>query len=380
MTLFWHGWGDAMTVVRVKGLQKFSDRHGKKRCYIRRGKDRIGKIDLEKAPLGTPEFFAEYSRIAAQFVKTDATKPGTLGLLIERYRASPAFLQDIRDRTRSDYQKIFNYLKAIDDIPITSFSTPLIVKLRDKAAEKHGRRFGSYVKQVLSMLFSWGRERGFMRDNPAKGVSNVKRDKSRPQPNRRWADSEMQAVLNALPLHMKPVVALMMFTGMDPQDAVALPRSAYQNGKIDNWRRKTGESQWWPAPAILQTILDDAPAHDAPTLCANSFGKAWTLSGYRASWAKVRIKLEASGAVSPGLTLKGLRHTMATILAEMGYDDRTVADALGHQTLAMAQHYSRHANRARKMEAVSEKFNIEMNERQERLSNPFSETVKLEGI
>jgi len=40
---------------------------------------------------------------------------------------------------------------------------------------------------------------------------------------------------------------------------------------------------------------------------------------------------------------------VATILAEMGYDDRTIADVLGQKTLAMAQPYSRRANRAKKL-------------------------------
>ena len=52
--------------------------------------------------------------------------------------------------------------------------------------------------------------------------------------------------------------------------------------------------------------------------------------------------------MSEGLTLKGLRHTVATILAEMGFDDRTIADMLGQKTLAMAQHYSNRANRSKK--------------------------------
>ncbi|WP_297323592.1 tyrosine-type recombinase/integrase [uncultured Bartonella sp.] len=41
-----------------------------------------------------------------------------------------------------------------------------------------------------------------------------------------------------------------------------------------------------------------------------------------------------------GLTLKGLRHTVATILAEMGMDERTIADVLGQKTIEMARHYS----------------------------------------
>ena len=83
---------------------------------------------------------------------------------------------------------------------------------------------------------------------------------------------------------------------------------------------------------------------------------------------------EALGVSRSGLhawlTLKGLRHTVASILAEMGYDDRTIADMLGQKTLAMAQHYSRRANRSRKMTAVVEKFDAEVNRRRTETGKP----------
>jgi hypothetical protein len=45
-----------MTVVRVKGFQIFKDRHGRPRCYHRKTRT---AVDLVKAPIGTPGFFAE---------------------------------------------------------------------------------------------------------------------------------------------------------------------------------------------------------------------------------------------------------------------------------------------------------------------------------
>lgn len=50
--------------------------------------------------------------------------------------------------------------------------------------------------------------------------------------------------------------------------------------------------------------------------------------------------------MQPGLTLKGLRHTVATILREMGKDYATIAEMLGQKTEAMAKHYSRRAERS----------------------------------
>jgi len=39
---------------------------------------------------------------------------------------------DLAPRTRSDYQAVFNYLKPVDDTPLSRFDRPLIVRIRDK--------------------------------------------------------------------------------------------------------------------------------------------------------------------------------------------------------------------------------------------------------
>lgn len=349
-----------MTVVRVRGFKIFADRLGKMRCYHRATGT---PIDLVKIPMGSAEFFAECARIASLSTAAGPAKPGTLGLLIARYRASPQFLEDIGPRTRSDYQRVFDYLQPIGDTALVAFDAPLIVRIRDRAAKKHGRRFGTYVKQVVSLLFAWGRERGFVRENPALGVKGIKRPKDAPEANRPWSDTERDAVMGALPAHMRPVVALMMYCGIDPQDAVNLPRTAIQGGRLDARRGKTKVPMWLPLPTPLRAILEAAPTHSAITLCANSHGRPWTVSGLRSSWRPIRMDLEKRGEVGPGLTLKGLRHTVATILAEIGFDERTIADMLGQKTIEMARHYSRRADRSRKMVGVVESFDAEVNRR-----------------
>ncbi|MCW1840436.1 tyrosine-type recombinase/integrase [Prosthecomicrobium hirschii] len=349
-----------MTAIRVQGFKIFRDRHGKPRCYHRA----TGMpIDLDKTPLGTAEFFTEAARIGAMVQAGATAKPGTLGMLIKNYREHDAFRVDIAERTRADYQRVFDYLKPIADTALTAFTTELIVRIRDKAGTKRGRRFGTMVKQVLSIVFGWGRERGFVKDNPARGVRGIKRPKDAPEANRPWSDRERDAVLAAAPPHMRPVLALMMFTGLDPQDAVSLPRTAVRDGRIDTRRGKTKVPVWIPMPAALGAILADAPQHSAITLCASSRGTPWTASGLRASWARVRAKLEEAKEVERNLTLKGLRHTVATILAEIGFDDRTIADMLGHRTVAMAAHYSRRADRSRKMTAVVHDLDAEVKRR-----------------
>ena len=354
-----------MTYVRVKGFQIFKDRNGRVRCYHR--KSRIA-VDLAKCELGSPEFFAECSRIIS-LSGIVAPRPGTLGLLINEYRKSTAFA-DLANRTRSDYQRIFDYLKPIKDSALLSFTKPLVVRIRDKAAEKHGRRFGNYTKQVLSLLFAWGAERGYIVFNPASNIKGIRRAKDMPAANRPWNDQERETVSAALPAHMQLPIYLMMYCGLDPQDALKLSRNAIADGRIDSTRGKTNVPIWVPLPEPVREAIVATPKHSAITLCANSFGKPWSVSGFRASWRPIKLKLEEEGKIGFGLTLKGLRHTVATILAEMGYDDRTIADMLGQKTLEMAQHYSRRADRSQKMTGVVAKFDVELNRRRTKVVKP----------
>ncbi|MCJ2124365.1 hypothetical protein [Methylobacterium sp. J-077] len=50
-------------------------------------------------------------------------------------------------------------------------------------------------------------------------------------------------------------------------------------------------------------------------------GETWTLSGFRASWRPIRLRLEEAGKVEPGLTLYGLRHRLAVVLRKIGHDE-----------------------------------------------------------
>ncbi len=347
-----------MTIVRIKGFQIFRDRYGTWRCYHRKTRQ---SIDLAKAPLGSAGFMAECKRIMATVNATEP-KPGTLGLLIAAYRGHPAFT-DLAPRTKADYQAVFDYLKPIADTPLVRFDKPLVVRIRDKAAQDKGRKFANDVKARFSGIFGWGSERGYIAANTAAGIKDIRRRKDAPDANRPWADEERDAVLAACPAHILPAIALMMFTGLGPRDALTLPKGFHKAGEIATKRSKTGEPVFWTCPAPLSAVLAEAPAHDAITLCANSDGKPWTVSGFRASWRPIRTRLEREGKIGPGLTLYGLRHTVAVILREIGMDERTIADALGQKTIEMARHYAKGADLKPKMRGVVRSFEAELDKR-----------------
>jgi integrase len=358
-----------VTQVRVKGFQIFSDRHGCPRCYHRR----TGRaVDLEKAPLGSAEFFAECARIADLAQLAGSPRPGTLGGLIAEYKASRAFL-DLRPRTQKDYERICELLRPIGDLPLIEITRPRVVQIRDHIDGKRGRRWANYTKTFLSLLFGWAVDRGHMRENTAFRMKALRRPRDLPRANRPWTDGERLAVEPSLPSHMRVPIALMMYCGLDPQDALRLPKSAVVEGRLDTSRGKTGVPVWMPLPGRLAKIIAEAPVHSANTLCATSRGKPWTNAGFRASWQKVKVRLEREGKVQPGLTLKGLRHTAATILAESGVDEAGIAAYLGQKSTRMARHYSRDADRSRKIAETVLHMQAELDARDAKVVKPSAE-------
>lgn len=326
--------------IKVKGFKVFKDRHGKLRCYHRA----TGMaIDLAKCPTGSMEFAAECARIVALSGPAGNAKPGSLGLLIKEYKKSPQW-QELAPKTCEWYEMGFSYLDPIIDTPLLRFNRPLVVKIRDKAFQKKGWYFANLLKTSLSMVFSWGVERGFMDDNPAKQIKKVKRPKGLLRANRPWKKSERDIVMNALSAHVKPILTAMLYTGIDPCDAVKLPKTKYKDGAFDLNRQKTGHSVWKPVTRELKSIISSMPKHNAITLFANSYGKPWTKGGLDSVWSKEKKALEAAGLIEKGLTLKGLRHTHATMIRESGGSHREVADALGDISESMGAWYSRDAD------------------------------------
>ncbi len=334
-----------MTHIRVKGFKIFDDRHGKTRCYHRLTGH---KIDLDRAPLGSAAFFAECDKIVAlaKAMETKEPKAGTLGALIATYFATEHFKDTLADRTRKDYRKVADYLAPIGDTPASSLNTPLIAAIHDKAAIKLGWRQANMLRTFLGEVFKFCIPKGLVRENFATGVIPKPRPKGRARANRPWSVQELDTVLDLAPAHIRAALALMANTGLDPSDALKLRRDKIENGVIWAQRGKTGQDVPLPINGRLQAALDDAPSHAAITVLATIKGTPWTYDGFSTVWHRWRSKQVEAGLIPADLTLKGLRHTVATILREAGYTPRQIADYLGQKTESMAIHYSRDADMA----------------------------------
>lgn len=366
-----------MSTVRLRGFKIFRDKKPpyKQRCYHRA----TGlKVDLDAAPIGSAAFLDQCHRIAAlhEAAKAREPRPGTLGGLIAAYQATEHF-RDLAPRTRKDYQRVANYLASIADTPAQQLKTPLIAAIHDRAAKKLGWRQANMLRTFLVQVFKYCIPLGLTPDgtNPVSAVIPKPRPKDRPRANRPWQGDELQVVLTRAPARLAAGVALMAFTGLDPSDALTLRRDQIKGGVIRVNRAKTTRAVQLPITGQLAELLAKATSHDAITVLASAKGRPWTLEGFQTAWDRFKRAEAEAERLSIDLTLKGLRHTVATILREEGTALRQIADYLGQSESSMAAWYSRDADLTEANRPTAEKLAAGIKART-KIVKPGAESVK----
>jgi integrase len=272
---------------------------------------------------------------------------GSFAALWTAYTDSPEW-RGLKPRTRSDYQKVRDWLGAAADRAIVKLMTSAqILKLRDKGEKDQGRRFGNYVLQVVRLVLDWGRLRGWRADNPAMGLKQIRKPTGERVVNRAWSISEVRAFATAAPPQLLLPFMLGLFAGMRQGDALRVTWSAY-NGAMLTWiAGKNGEECFAPVTGQFKAVLDSAKAARGRSLqiAVASHGDPWTESGFRASFFKLVKRLEKEGLLMPGCTFHGLRHTVGTFARDGGESNFRVSAAIGDRTTAMADVYGRDAER-----------------------------------
>lgn len=326
--------------VRVKGLKRYTDRLGYKRLYHRKSGTPIDPN------LTGQEIALEVARLDALHAEKTA-KPGTLGGLLASYRAAPRFT-DLAPRTRADYQKIMDYLQAVEGTPMHLLTTSYMAKLRDKTVKKKGAGFTNHMLALLSSAFKHGKEYDLADENPVTGLTKAKMAADRRRPNRPWTGDERKNVPKAAPPHLKLPIMLARVWGIRRGDIVKLPRSAYRDGWLEFRAGKNHALIRLPVIGDLKVEMDAAiaaaPAGDSTLLCLNSRGKPWTEGGLSHVLGEFFEECRKHGIMGPGGSIHGLRHSVAAELRAAGYTAEDRKLVLGHDTDEMAEHYSASAD------------------------------------
>jgi integrase len=354
-----------MPKVNVPGVKVYVSK-GKVYAYDRKTSTRLTPPHV----IGSPEWFKALDDARAKLKVEPKERPGTWGAVVEEYRKSPRFL-DLAPRTKEDYLCVLDYLRPLHAMTLPRWTRGFVIKVRDKAQLKRGRRFANYVQSVVSVVFTFAVERELgVEVNPAAKLKKIRQPKGAPRANRPWSREEWDAVVVAAPPALLAPILLGGVLGYREGEALSAPRASWNTttGVLTRVSAKSGKIVKVPAPANVADALRALPKHDATTLLVNSRGLPWREDGFRGSFFRLIRQLEAAGKVADGLTFHGLRHTAATRMRRLGFDKETIADMLGQDTPGMAGHYSREADLEPKLRGVVKRIERE-NRKRTNLSN-----------
>lgn len=325
--------------VRVVGIKEYRDRHGTLRRYYRRKGAPSVAIDLK---LSGAALAAEVARLDALHLPQKA-KAGTLRMLIAEYKAKSNHWRALRERTRKDYERVFAWLGKEVDAALVTITAPAVAKVRDRARDQHEPKFANQVVTTLKMVLAYGKEYGFVKTNAADGISKATGGNKRG--NRPCSPAEANALIDTAPAHLKPAIAVAIYTGLRLGDVAMLSKSADKGAFMEVIQGKTRKIVVLPICEDLRWIFDGIPKNDSTTICVKDDGKPWAYEGLKTAFQRHRDGLEKAGRIDEGVTFHGLRHTPATILEAAGFDETQTRHLLGHGPKSVSGLYGMSADR-----------------------------------
>ena len=158
-------------IVRVKGIKRY--RHPKTGiwyCYHRKSGVAI------QAEFGSAKFFTELETLECAVKKAEPL-PGTLGMVIAKYRSSPDW-EALRPKTRLSYDRAFVVLKPCRTCRSLRSTALFVFELRDKILPKYGTWLANYTITALSLALGFATDRGWLDVNPL--AQKIKKSKYPP--------------------------------------------------------------------------------------------------------------------------------------------------------------------------------------------------------
>jgi len=332
-----------MARTRKPYVHRELNRHGKTCWYFRKGK---GKRTRLPGAYESPEWLKKYAQCMAEAAKQEADPPEkhTFGWLCDRYMQSIEF----RQLAQSTQASRRNMLTAIRNGPpgrpgaehklISTITKADINEGRDRRADTPHAAI-NFIK-MLGYVFEWAVDNDLMTHNPARGV---KRPKTRTEGFATWTDEDVGKFYSTHHEGSQARLAmdLLLFTGLRRGDVFQLGRKHIKGDVIEYQATKNDQIVYAPIDEEFRRELESLPDRETfivtpirsePFKSAASFGN-WFGEMCRESGVSARAH--------------GLRKKRATDLAEHGNSNSELKALLGWRSDAMANLYTKKADRKR---------------------------------
>lgn len=335
---------------RLPYLRREKSRHGSWCWYFR--KDDGPRIRI-KADYGTAEFKAAYNAaLLGQPIEAPAEPgKGTVAWAVERYKASGRF-QEGAESTR--YFRA-NFLKqmvaAVGQKPLTSITKRDIQKSMEKRASTP--HHANNMLTAISLMYDWAKDN--LENVEANPCDGVKRFRTKIVGHHTWTVDEVEQYRDhhRLGTMARLALDLLLFTGLRRSDIINVGRQHVKDGLISMQTQKTGAWVHLPIFDQLRESINATPSRGRLTFIAGERGMKFSSgvvfgAAFRA-WCK-------EAGLPAGCTPHGLRKAGATIAADDGSTPHELMAMFGWTKVAMAEVYTKDADKKRLARAAAERI------------------------
>lgn len=328
-----------MTLLNLRYVQRFEDRHGKVRHYFRRPGSK--RVTLPGQP-GSPEFLAAYQAAIgsevvpqARAIGVDRVKPGSIAALIVSFYSSPGF-RNRADITRRNYRNVLEHFRK-------EHGHKSAAGLRKDHVEAMlaGMTPGAAysLRRVLKLIMAHAVKTKMRADNPLLAMEKAQRATVG---HRTWEETDIQRYEKHWKVGSRERLALdlLLYVGCRRKDLVGLGRQMVRDGVLTYTpsKDKTKTPLHIPIHPSLKASLDAAPK-DQMTFLQTQYGAPFSPAGFT-NW----FVESAKAAGLTGLTPHGLRKACCRRLAEAGCTANEIMAITGHKNVSEVTTYTKAAD------------------------------------
>jgi integrase len=334
-----------VTLIRLKFINEYRDRHGKVRRYFRR--PGFKKTPLPGLP-GSAEFMVAYQaalegNLPKEPIGATRNAPGSVAAAVSGYLGSTTFAALAFETQRTRRNILERFRNEHGDKPIAPLDRAYIERaLAARAKTPSAARNFLYT---LRSFIAWCIVEGLRGDDPTAGVKALP---IRTEGYATWPEEYVVAYRGHLPLGSKARLAFELYagTGAARCDVARMGRQHVREGVLSFRRKKTGVLVEIPVLPKLQTAIDAMPSPGGDqqpnlTYLVTEYGKPFTDAGL-GTWFRERCNM---AGIPVGFSAHGVRKYAATEHANRGATAHELMAWFGWLTIREAERYTRAAAR-----------------------------------
>ncbi|HEY5827571.1 MAG TPA: tyrosine-type recombinase/integrase [Hyphomicrobiaceae bacterium] len=325
-----------MSVVKLKHVDRFVDRFGRRRHYFRRGHG--PRVKLPGEP-GSDVFMLAYqAALAGQEVCNKVLhrgEAGTFERLTKDYFDSPDFVR-LAGSSQRAYRGVIERLVADEKIGhrlVREMTRTHVQKIVARRANTPGA--ANDVLKKLKILMHFAIDNGWRRDDPTVRIKKFAAGEFHT-----WTDGEIEQFEVCWKLGTKErlAFALLLYTGQRASDVARMSSADVNEEGIWVMQQKTKAKLLIPVQPELQAALGAAEVTEG-TILKTGFGGAFSSKSFSNFMAD---RIGEAGLPDRCVT-HGLRKAAARRLAEAGCSANEIAAITGHASLEEVARYTKAA-------------------------------------